>query len=52
MRAIDVLVENMCNLDALFWPLGKGKMNSVNITSSLNDVMSTLWQKKVKALSR
>ena len=48
MRAIDVLVENMCNLDALFWPLGKGKMNSVNITSSLNDVMSILWQKKVK----
>ena len=45
-------VWKTCNLDALFWPLGEGKMNSVNITSSLNDVISTLWQKKVKPLSR
>ena len=35
MRAIGVLVENMCNLDALFWPLGGGQMNSVNITRVL-----------------
>ena len=31
MMAIDVRVENICNLDALFWHPGEGQMNTVNI---------------------